>query len=511
MTISSSQKTKRIAANTAILYVRMIITLLITLYSSRIVLQALGVVDFGLYNVVGGVVALLSFLRTSLTSATQRFISYEIGRNDSEQLKKTFSISVSTHIFISIIIFLIAETIGLWFLNTHIQIPDGRVYAANCIYQFSVISLCISVITIPYNADVISHERMSYYAIVTIIEAILKLAFAYALFLFGFDKLILYGGLMMIVNIIDFLMYYAYCRKLFFETKYKFFFDRQLFLKIFSFSGWTIIGQLSVVGANQGTSILINMFHSLVANAAIGISQQVNNAVASLTVNFQTAFQPQLTKSYAEKDYNYMNNLICKTSKISFFLLYLAAIPIIINIDLILSIWLGENVPIYTNQFCILFLVASLFNAISSPLWISVYATGKIKYYQIAVSTIFLSDIIIVYFIFRNFNTSPVIAMVVKAMVNMIIVFVRMLFATKEVPGFSITKYIKNTLVPVSVVILITGVLCSPMLFVKLDSIARVIITLPLFAASCFVSFRIGLSIQERQYIVSIIKKRIKK
>ena len=306
MTISNSQKTKRIAANTAILYVRMIITLLITLYSSRIILQALGVEDFGLYNVVGGVVALLSFLRTSLTSATQRFISYEIGRNDSEQLKKIFSLSVSTHIFISLIIFVIAETLGLWFLNTHIQIPDGRENAANYVYQFSVISLCVSVITIPYNADVISHERMSYYAIVTILEAILKLAFAYALFFFGFDKLILYGGLMMVVNIVDFLLYYAYCRKLFFETKYKFFFDRQLFLKIFSFSGWTIVGQLSVVGANQGTSILINMFHSIVANAAIGISQQVNNAIASLTANFQTAFQPQLTKSYAEKDYTYM-------------------------------------------------------------------------------------------------------------------------------------------------------------------------------------------------------------
>lgn len=511
MTISSSQKTRRIAANTAILYVRMIITLLITLYSSRIVLQALGVVDFGLYNVVGGVVALLSFLRTSLTSATQRFISYEIGRNDSEQLKKIFSISVSTHIFISIIIFLIAETIGLWFLNTHIQIPDGREDAANYIYQFSVISLCISVITIPYNADVISHERMSYYAIVTIIEAILKLAFAYALFLFGFDKLILYGGLMMIVNIIDFIMYYAYCRKLFFETKYKFFFDRQLFLKIFSFSGWTIVGELSIVGANQGISILINMFHSLVANAAIGISQQVNNAIASLTANFQTAFQPQLTKSYAEKDYNYMNNLICKTSKISFFLIYLASLPIIINVDLILMIWLGDSVPAYTNHFCILFLVASIFEAISSPLRIGVYATGRIKNYQIVISTLYFSDIIIIYFIFCYLHTSPVIALVVKTMTNLIIVFIRMLFATKEVPGFSIKRYIKKTIVPMFIVIIITGALCSPLFFGKYNSIAKLIITLPLFAASCFVSYKIGLSVYERQYLISIIKKKIKR
>ena len=210
-------------------------------------------------------------------------------------------------------------------------------------------------------------------------------------------------------------------------------------------------------------------------------------------------------------DYTYMNNLICKTSKISFFLLYLASLPIIINIDLILSIWLGDNVPMYTNQFCILFLVASLFNAISSPLWISVYATGRIKNYQIAVSTIFLSDIIIVYVIFRNFNTSPVIAMIVKTMVNMIRVFVRMFFAAKEVPGFSISRYIKNTLVPVSIVILLTGTMCSPLLCVKLDSIARIIMTIPMFAVSCFVSFKIGLSIQERQYIISFINKTIKR
>ena len=332
--MSNTQKTKQIAKNTVVLYVRMIITMLITLFSSRIVLQALGVSDFGLYNVVGGVVALLSFLRTSLTSSTQRFISYEIGRNDTVQLKKVFSISVSTHILISVLIFILAETIGLWFLNNYIQIPSGRENAAFWIYQFSVVSLCISAITIPYNADVISHERMSYYAFVTITEAFLKLAFAYALLLFGTDKLILYGGLMMLINIIGFFLYYGYCRRKFSETKYEYYFDKRLFTQIFSFSGWTIFGELSVAGANQGTSILVNMFYNLTANAAIGISQQVNNAVAGLTVNFQTAFRPQLTKSYAAHDYDYMNNLICKTSKISYFLLYLAAIPIVINIDL---------------------------------------------------------------------------------------------------------------------------------------------------------------------------------
>lgn len=505
--MSNTQKTKQIAKNTMVLYVRMIVTMLITLFSSRIVLQALGVSDFGLYNVVGGIVALISFLRASLASSTQRFISYEIGRNDTVQLKKVFSISVSTHILISVLILIMAETLGLWFLNNYIQIPLGRENAAFWIYQFSVVSLCISAITIPYSADVISHERMSYYAFVSIIEAIMKLAFAYALFLFGTDKLILYGGLMMLINFIDFFLYYGYCRRKFNETKYEFYFDKQLFKQIFSFSGWTVFGQLSVIGANQGTSILINMFHGLAANAAIGISQQVNNAISGLTANFHTAFQPQLTKSYAANDYDYMNSLICKTSKISYFLLFLAAIPIVVNIDLILKIWLGENVPIYTSQFCVLFLATSLCNAISAPLWTSIYATGQIRNYQIVTSLIFLSDILIVYLLFFYFGCSPVVAMEVKLIINVLIVLVRVLYTKKVVPGFSVLIYIKKCLTQVFLVTIITVTLSSLIFLFEFDKIERLLLSIPLLIISCLVSFRIGFSIQERQYLVSIINK----
>lgn len=505
--MSNIQKTKQIAKNTVVLYMRMIITMLITLFSSRIVLQALGVSDFGLYNVVGGIVALISFFRTSLASSTQRFISYEIGRNDTVQLKKVFSISVSIHFLISVLILIIAESLGLWFLNNYIQIPIGRENAAFWIYQFSVVSLCISAITIPYNADVISHERMSYYALVSIIEAVLKLAFAYALFLFGTDKLILYGGLMTLVNFIDFFLYYGYCKKYFCETKYEFYFDKQLFRQIFSFSGWTIFGQLSVVGANQGTSILINMFHSLTANAAIGISQQVNNAISGLTANFHTAFQPQLTKSFAAHDYDYMNNLICKTSKISYFLLFLASIPIVINIDLILKIWLGDNVPIYTNQFCVLFLAASLCNAIGAPLWTSIYATGKIRNYQIVTSIIFLSDILVVYLLFYYFECSPIIALEVKLIINILIVFVRLIYTKSVVPGFSVFIYVKKCILQVVLVTIITVALDLLLFLFKFDEIERLLLSIPLFAISCLVCFRFGFSNQERQYLISIIKK----
>lgn len=509
--LDNSEQTHQIAKNTVILYVRMICTMLITLYSSRVVLQALGVEDFGLFNVVGGVVALLSFLRTSLTSSTQRFISFELGRNDSVQLKRVFNMSLITHMLISLIIVILSETVGLWFLNTHINIPVGREVAANWIFQFSIISLCVSTITVPYNADVISHEKMSFYALVSILEAIVKLLLAYLLFLSQYDRLIVYGGLMMLVNFIDLCLYYFYCRKNFVETKFMWFVDKQLFTKIFSFSGWTIVGQLAVVGANQGTTILINMFHSIVANAAMGIAQQVNNAISGLTANFQTAFQPQLTKSYAAKDYDYMNNLISKTSKISYFLLFLASLPIVINIDWILSVWLGDNVPLYTNQFCVLYLLASLFNALSAPLWISVYATGRIKNYQIAVSAIFFSDIIIVYLIFHFYDTSPVVAMLVKAVINMIIVFVRIVFSSMEVPGFSAKNYLKKTISPILVVSGISIGMVLIIYFLQMGTYAKLIISIPIFLISCLLSFKIGLTNLEQMYVIEYIKNILRK
>lgn len=503
-------KTQQIAKNTIVLYIRMIITMLITLFSSRIVLQALGVSDFGLYNVVGGIVVLLSFLRTSLTSSTQRFLSFEIGRNNIEQLKKVFNVSVSTHILISIIILICAETIGLWFLNNYIRIPEGREIAANFIYQFSVISLCLSTLTVPYNASVISHECMSYYAIVTIIESLLKLLFSYALFIYNYDKLILYGGLMMLVNLLSLIMYWAYCRLNYCETKYCFYFEKSLFKQIFSFSSWTIIGQLAVIGANQGTSVLINIFHSVTANAAIAIGQQVNNAISGLTANFQTAFQPQLTKSYASNDFDYLNSLICKASKISYFLLFLVSLPIMLNIDTVLHLWLGD-VPKYSGTFAILFIIASLFNSLSAPLWIGIYATGKIKNYQILVSAIFFVDIIIVYLLFKYYDFAPTIALFVKAIINFIVVFVRVYFTQKQIPGFSFITYLKKVLVPVLIVSTVSLLLVLILMNKQDDSLLVVSNNVIIFVASLFATYFAGFTRGERNSIISMIKYKIKK
>lgn len=502
--MNESTKTKQIAKNTVVLYLRMIITMFITLFSSRIVLQALGVSDFGLYNVVGGVVALLSFLRTSLTSSTQRFLSFELGRNDMERLKKVFSVSLSTHLLISIFILILGETLGLWFLNHYIQIPDGRETAANCIYQFAILSLCISAITVPYNADVISHERMSYYALVTIFESVLKLIFAYSLYVFGYDRLILYGGLMMLVNLIDLLMYWIYCKNKFIETKYTLCLDKKLFKQIFSFSGWTIFGQLTVVGANQGTSILINIFHTITANAAIGIAQQVNNALAGLTANFQTAFQPQLTKSYATQDYDYLNRLICFSSKISFFLLFLVSLPLMLNIDWILEIWLGK-VPEYANTFCILYIIGSILNALSAPLWISVYATGKIKTYQIVEATFFFLDIVVVYLLFKFTSVPPTYCMIVKVGVNFIVCFIRLYFANKSIEQFDLTRLLMVVFFRVAIVSILVLLCIILLVHWTHTTDISILMTLILTSISVVLSLLIGFTKEERHKIVSSI------
>ena len=484
----------------------MIITMIISLYSSRIVLQALGINDFGLFNVIGGVVALLTFLKTTLTSSTQRFLSYEMGTGNKERLKAVFSMSITTHLLISLFLLVLAETVGLWFLNTQLIIPEGRESAANWVYQFTVLSLVFSLMSVPYNADIISRERMTFYAVVSIGEAVLKLLFAFLLLLVMYDVLILYAALMCLISLLVLLAYWGVCRAKFEETHYKFFFDKALFKQIFGFSAWTLIGQLAVVAANQGTAILVNIFHSVAANAAMGIGQQVNGAITGLTGNFQSAFQPQITKSYAAKDYDYLNNLICYTSKISFFLLFIVTLPVMLNIDTLLGFWLVE-VPKYSGAFCNLFLIASIFNAISAPLWITVYATGRIKRYQMVVSAVFFSDVVIVYILFRM-GMDPTSAMYVKAIINFIVIFVRLFFTRKTVDGFSASSFIKKSLIPIAISTLLTLLIAIPIFLVAHSIWEKTLVSLVIVLVTIANMYYVGLNFQERllvkKYIVRI-------
>lgn len=496
---------KRIVKNTMVLYIRMIIVMLITLYSSRLILKGLGVSDFGLYNVIGGVVGLFTFFRGAMEKATQRFLNVEMAKADGD-VNKIFSASLSIHIFIALLVLVITETIGICFLNYKIQIPEGREFAANCIYQSTILSLCLTIVQVPYSATVIANERMTFYAIVSIVDAALKLLVAALLLIdFSDDKLIFYGACIALITVVNLIMYFIYCRIKYKETKFKFIFDSQIYKGIFGFVGWTLLGNIASVVTNQGNTILVNMFHGVIANAAMAIGSQVNNAVANLTSNFQTAFNPQITKSYAVGDYSYLKSLVYTTTKISFSLLFLVSLPIMFNIDFILKLWLGK-VPEYSAIFCILFLVNGILNAVSAPTNFTVLASGKIKHFEIAQSATYFSDLVILYLLFM-LGFPPITAMAVKVGIMAILVFVRIRYANKEVECLNLKLYLSQVIIP----LLLTAILSvSFALIIKYYTpIGKSFIGLSvfIFLFSSIVMFYVGVSKAERKAIIEIISK----
>lgn len=385
----TSENNKRIAKNTAMLYLRMLFTMLVSLYTSRVVLNTLGVDDFGIYNVVGGVVTMFSFLNSAMSSGTQRFLSFELGKKDYEQLKRIFSMSINIHASIAIIIFILAETIGLWFLNTQLTIPDERMVAANWVYQFSILAFIVTIMSVPYNAAIISHERMSIFAYVSILEVTLKLVIVFILQWFGFDKLKLYAILVFLVSLIIRIIYGIYCKHNFKECNYYIFWDNKLYSTLMSYAGWNLWGNFASATMNQGINILLNIFFGPVVNAARGIAYQVNGAVNSFVTNFQMAINPQIVKSYAANDKEYMHKLIYRGAKYSYYLLFLLSLPVLIETESILKWWL-KIVPEYSVIFCRLVLINALIDCISGTLMTSAQASGKIKLYQSVVGGLLL-------------------------------------------------------------------------------------------------------------------------
>lgn len=498
-------KTKRIAKNAVILYLRMIVTLAITLFTSRIVLKALGFEDFGLYNVVGGVVALLAFLRSSMSSSTQRFLSYEMGNGTKASLQKVFSMCLTTHIALVVLLLVLAETIGLWFLNTQVNIPIDRESVANWIYQFAVLSLCTNLVSLPYDADIVSNEHMGFFAFLSVLDAVLKLLIAYVVLTATGDHLMFYGALIMGISILNLVLNWAYCRLKFAETRYRFYWDKKLFRSIFSFSGWTIYGQLAVVGSNQGTNILVNIFHSVTANAAMGIGHQVNNALTGLVSNFQTAFKPQITKSYSAGDYDYLTSLTCYASKISFFLLFIVSLPVMLNIDWAMHLWLGR-VPAHAGSLCIVFIVASLFNAVSGPLWMNIFATGKVRAYQLGLSVVYVAELIAVYVLFR-LGFSLVAGVAMKAVLNFVVIFVRLYYTHRTQPWFSLVGFARRVLLPVICAALLTLLAAFPIIYMVHDDTSRLLMTPAVIVVSLIATYFVGLNRKERKSLRKLINK----
>ena len=508
----TSSNNKRVAKNTLFLYFRMILIMLVTLYTSRVVLAELGIEDYGIYNVVGGVVIMFSFLNNCMSTATQRFLTFELGRGDMERLKRVFAASLNIHIAIGILIILLAETIGLWFVNEKLVISADRIVAANWVYQFSILTFCINIIQVPYNAVLIAHEKMSVYAYISILEALLKLGIVYLLVIIPTDKLVIYSILVFTVQFIIRGIYQVYCRRNYIESRFKLFWDKELYKQMSSFAGWNLFGSVAWLLRDQGINIVLNLFFGPAINAARGVASQVSNAVMGFISNFQVALNPQITKDYAIGNIDGMERLSYLGIKFSFLILFTMAFPLCLNIDYVLHLWLVE-VPDYAAVFIILIMIDSLANTLfGSPLMTSLAATGRIRNYQIVVSCIILCILPVGYVALKIGCDAPSV-FYVSIVFTLIAGFVRFLFCRKQI-GYSLRKMSRNVLLPA---IGVSAVSLPLPIYIKccwLEAQSWVNFIL-LCAISAFVtmlvSWFVGLRKNERQTLISTIKKKIHK
>jgi len=509
---------KRIAKNTLMLYLRMLLIMIVSLFTVRIVLNTLGVEDYGIYNLVGGIVTSFAFLSSTMASATQRFFAFELGAKNYGRLNNIFNLTVVIYVAIAIVILILAESLGVWFLNEKLVIPLHRVEAANWVYQFSIFSFVITVLTTPLEAIIMAREKMSFYAYVSVVEAILRVVIVYLLFLFGHDKLKVYAVLTFAVTFLLRILYYIYCRRNFSEVRFSLFWDRNLFLELLNFAGWNLFGALTVVSFNQGTSFVLNIFFGPVVNASRGIATQVNNAVASFSTNFYAAVRPQIIKNYAAEEREKMLNLVFRSTKYSFFLLMLLSIPILLFPDFILKSWL-KVVPEHAERFVQLTIWFNLINLLQIPISTAVQANGKIKKYQLITGFIMLLSLPLSYWgLSLGFQAEIVFYMMI--LVSLVALVFRLIIL-KQLISFRYSDYLSQVL---SKIILVTGgtygtslaVLKVSSYYVSLSAVWSFL----LFSIiSCFISllfiFYIGLIKDERDFVIhyvgGFLKNRINK
>lgn len=431
---------KRIAVNTVILYARMIVTTLISLYTVRVVLDVLGVVDYGIYNVVGSIVAFAMFLNGAMTAASNRFFSVEIAHKKSEGLTKVFSMNIIILFFLLMILVILLETIGVWYLNNKMVIPAERISAANWVFQFSILALALSIITVPYTSMVITHEKMSVFAYISIFDSVARLVIAIVLTYISYDKLIVYGILQSIVSLCDTFFYVIYCRIHYIESRFKWFWDNKLFKELMSFTGWFFLGTTSVIIKSEGVNIIINSFFNPAINAARAIAFQVESAVIKFSDSFFTAAKPQIYMAYANKEYENLLKLINRTTILCSYLMLVLALPLAFNAEIVLSIWL-KDVPEHTVLFLQLILVDGVINAISNPIILTIVASGRIKYYQIAEFTLRIIALPICY-VALLFLDQPEITVVVSIVLSLCSYIMRATMLKRELSLFEFRKYI---------------------------------------------------------------------
>ncbi len=502
-----SESNKRIAKNTVLLYVRTLFSQLLALYTSRKILEIIGVEDFGIYNVVGGVVVMLTFLNGSMAVATQRFLTIELGKNDMHAYNKTFSMACIIHIAMALLVLVAAETLGLWFLNTYLNIPSERMFAANWVYQTSILSVMLGIVQTPYNASLMAHERMGVYAYVGMGESILRLLIVFLLLMITYDRLISYAFLLLGVQLISALIYRIYCIRHFEECKFRWVWDKNLFRAMLGFTGWNLFGTIAWILKDQGNNMLMNIFGGPLINAARGVSYQVSNAVQNLVNGFGTAVNPQLTKNYASEDKEGLYRLMFSSSRISFYLLLLVALPVMIEIPYLLHLWLVE-VPEYTVLFTRIILLEALFNTLSGPLITSLLATGNIKWYQIVVGCIMLLNVPVSYLLLKlGFSIET--PLIVSLVIIWVSIGARLWFCKYQL-SMNIPTYLHEVVKPVVVVFILSSIF--PLFVYKTMEYGfiRLIVTfiISVLSVSICVYF-LGMSKGEQSFLQAFVRNHI--
>lgn len=489
------------------LYIRMFVLMLISLFTSRVILQALGVTDFGIYNVVAGVVSLMGLLNSAMSVSTQRYLTFELGKGEANfnQLHKTFNVSFFIYFLLGILFFVIAETIGLWFVNTKLVIPVDRLVAANWCYQFCIISVINNLLVNPYNASIIAHEKMNIYAYVSIVEAMLKLGIAYAIYVSPIDRLISYGFLYMTMSLIVTMIYRIYCIRHFEECRLKWFSDKKLFKEFISYSGWNLFGSAAGLAKSQGVNILLNIFFNPTINAARGIAVQIDYVITVFSSNFYSAVRPQITKFYANKEMDEMIKLIFRSSKMNFYLILIIAVPVLVEAPCLINLWLGQ-VPKYVVEFSRLSMVISIITAMSTPIMTAAHSTGKIALYQSVVGTILILTVPAGYWVLKM-GYGPISVYVVSIVTTLIGYFVRLLILNRLMP-FPVKQYIKEVYI-INIIVAAIALLLPIYLHMKLDSsiINSVVIIVVATIWTGAIIYSVGLNKKERAFFIHAINK----
>lgn len=513
MISEEKDRSRRIAKNTILLFIRMIFLLFIGLFTSRVNLQSLGIEDYGIYNVVGGVVAMFTIITSTMSASISRYITYELGCSEkSERLNIIYSSAIRVQWYLAGFIFIFAELIGVYFLNTQLTIPIERMFAANCVLQCSIITFVVNIISVPYNAIIVAHERMSAFAYLSLLEAVAKLTIAYLLFITKFDRLILYAVLLMILQLILRMIYRIYCKRNFQECRSSGKFDKSILRQMTGFAGWNLVGTFAWIANSQGLNILLNIFFGPSVNAARGIAVQIQNSVKGFCKNYQMAINPQITKSYANNDLCYMHKLIYTSSKFSYYILFILILPFLIKTESILNIWLVE-VPSHTVSFMKIMLIILLFDSMANPLNTSALANGNLKKFQLSVETLQILVLPISYIVLHIYPI-PELVFAIDLFIVVIAQFVRLKIVSQMV-SLSISEYTKKVYFRIVLVSISSFVLPYLMSMLLPDNfINTIIICIVCVLSVALTIYLLGLENNEKQIVLDkigvVIRKFIK-